>query len=92
MSQEENKIETETTFEELPDAPPRRKIRFTISGKIVIFFVLFWVLMVSLGHMFLLTMRQIFWMNLFSSFLEEMNIQTQIISRLVKLHIWEQTT
>ncbi len=49
MSQEENTIETETAFQELPDAPPRRKIRFTISGKIGIFFVLFWVLMVFIG-------------------------------------------
>ena len=49
MAQEENTIETETAFQELPDAPPRRKIRFTISGKIGIFFVLFWILMVFIG-------------------------------------------
>ena len=49
MSQEENMIEEETAFQELPDAPPRRKIRFTISGKIGIFFVLFWIMMVLIG-------------------------------------------
>ena len=49
MSEEDNTIETKTTFQELPDAPPRRKIRFTIPGKIGIFFVVFWILMVFIG-------------------------------------------
>ena len=49
MSKEENTIEIETAFQELPDAPPRRKIRFSISGKIGIFFVLFWIVMGFIG-------------------------------------------
>ncbi|HCP35797.1 MAG TPA: DNA-directed RNA polymerase subunit alpha [Deltaproteobacteria bacterium] len=39
----------ETSFQELPDAPPRRRIRFSLSGKIGIFLVLFWVLMIFIG-------------------------------------------
>ena len=49
MSQDENFKEKVTSFEELPDAPPRRKIRFSIGGKIGIFFVLFWIVMVFIG-------------------------------------------
>ncbi len=49
MPEEDKTIETKTTFQELPDAPPRRKIRFTVTGKIGIFFVVFWVLMVFIG-------------------------------------------
>ena len=49
MSQDENIKEKVTSFEELPDAPPRRKIRFSIGGKIGIFFVLFWIVMVFIG-------------------------------------------
>ncbi|MBI14325.1 MAG: DNA-directed RNA polymerase subunit alpha [Deltaproteobacteria bacterium] len=39
----------ETSFQELPDAPPRRRIRFSLSGKIGILLVLFWVLMIFIG-------------------------------------------
>ena len=49
MSQDENIKEKVTLFEELPDAPPRRKIRFSIGGKIGIFFVLLWIVMVFIG-------------------------------------------
>ena len=49
MPEEDNTVGTKTTFQELPDAPPRRKIRFTVTGKIGIFFVVFWVLMVFIG-------------------------------------------
>ncbi len=38
-----------TDFEELPDAPPRRKIRFSWAGKIGIGVVVFWALMVVIG-------------------------------------------
>ncbi|HJM06815.1 MAG TPA: ABC transporter permease [SAR324 cluster bacterium] len=33
----------------MPDAPPRRRIRFSLSGKIGILLVLFWVLMIFIG-------------------------------------------
>ncbi len=36
-------------FEELPDAPPRRKIQFSRVGKTAIGIVVFWVLMVIIG-------------------------------------------
>ena len=49
MPEEDNTVGTKTTFQELPDAPPRRKIRFTVTGKIGIFFVVFWILMVFIG-------------------------------------------
>ncbi|MDE2789430.1 MAG: ABC transporter permease [Paracoccaceae bacterium] len=38
-----------SAFEELPDAPPRRKIRFSIAGKIAMGVVAFWALMVVFG-------------------------------------------
>ena len=49
MPEEEKTVGTKTNFQELPDAPPRRKIRFTVTGKIGIFFVVFWILMVFIG-------------------------------------------
>ena len=49
MSEQEPEATLETSFQELPDAPPRRRIRFSLSGKIGIFFVLFWVLMIFIG-------------------------------------------
>jgi len=49
MSEQESKATLETSFQELPDAPPRRRIRFSLSGKIGIFFVLFWILMIFIG-------------------------------------------
>ena len=36
-------------FEELPDAPPKRKLKFTIIGKIAIFIVTFWVIIAIVG-------------------------------------------
>lgn len=36
-------------FEELPDAPPRRRIRFSVTGRIAIAVVAFWAVMVALG-------------------------------------------
>ncbi len=41
--------ETPTAFEELPDAPPRRRIRFSLVGKVAIAVVVFWMAMVVLG-------------------------------------------
>lgn len=36
-------------FEELPDAPPKRKLKFTIVGKIAISIVVFWVIVALAG-------------------------------------------
>ena len=36
-------------FEELPDAPPKRRIRFSWTGKIAIGVVVFWAVMVVIG-------------------------------------------
>lgn len=41
--------EDATAFEELPDAPPRRKIRFSWAGKTGIVVILFWMIMVVIG-------------------------------------------
>ena len=49
MSEQEPETKLEASFQELPDTPPRRRIRFSLSGKIGIFFVLFWVLMIFIG-------------------------------------------
>ncbi len=49
MPEQESLATMETSFQELPDAPPRRRIRFSLSGKIGIFLVLFWVLMIFIG-------------------------------------------
>ena len=49
MPEQESVATMETSFQELPDAPPRRRIRFSLSGKIGIFLVLFWVLMIFIG-------------------------------------------
>ena len=49
MPEQESEATMETSFQELPDAPPRRRIRFSLSGKIGIFLVLFWVLMIFIG-------------------------------------------
>ncbi len=52
----ENAVENDTVarealaaFEELPDAPPRRRIRFSRIGKVAIAVVVFWMAMVVLG-------------------------------------------
>jgi len=49
MPEQESEATMETSFQELPDAPPRRRIRFSLSGKIGIFFVLFWIIMIFIG-------------------------------------------
>ena len=49
MPEQESEATMETSFQELPDAPPRRRIRFSLSGKIGILLVLFWVLMIFIG-------------------------------------------
>ena len=36
-------------FDELPDAPPKRKLKFTIVGKVAISIVTFWVIMCFIG-------------------------------------------
>ncbi len=37
------------TFEELPDAPPRRRIRFSLAGKVAMVIVVFWMVIVVFG-------------------------------------------
>lgn len=49
MTEKEPKEKSEIIFEELPDAPPRRKIKFSLTGKIGIFIVSFWVIMIFIG-------------------------------------------
>ena len=49
MPEQESEATMETSFQELPDAPPRRRVRFSLSGKIGIFLVLFWILMIFIG-------------------------------------------
>ena len=49
MSEQDSEVTKVASFQELPDAPPRRRIRFSLSGKIGIFFVLFWILMIFIG-------------------------------------------
>jgi len=49
MSEQDSEVTKVASFQELPDAPPRRRIRFSSSGKIGIFFVLFWILMIFIG-------------------------------------------
>jgi len=49
MSEQDSGVTKVASFQDLPDAPPRRRIRFSLSGKIGIFFVLFWILMIFIG-------------------------------------------
>ena len=49
MSEQDSEVTKVASFQELPDAPPRRRIRFSLSGKTGIFFVLFWILMIFIG-------------------------------------------
>ena len=49
MSEQDSEVTKVASFQELPDAPPRRRIRFSLYGKIGIFFVLFWILMIFIG-------------------------------------------
>ena len=38
-----------SVYDELPDAPPKRKLKFTVVGKIAITIVTFWVVLAFLG-------------------------------------------
>lgn len=49
MSQSDNSTEPAARFEELPDAPPRRRLVLSWSGKLGIGVVVFWLAMVVLG-------------------------------------------
>ena len=41
--------ETETRFDELPDAPPRRRLRLSWSGRLGVLVVAFWMVIVVIG-------------------------------------------
>ena len=49
MLDKEERAKITQVFEELSDAPPRRRIKFNLTGKIGILFVVFWVVMVFAG-------------------------------------------
>ena len=38
-----------TQFEELPDAPPKRKIKLSLAGKIGVVVIIFWAIIVAIG-------------------------------------------
>ena len=49
MSDLTNKEDTVPQFEELPDAPPRRRIQLSWSGKIGACTILFWIVIIFIG-------------------------------------------
>ncbi len=49
MAENEQPLAESHQFEELPDAPPRRRLKFTWSGKLGICVVAFWMTMVVIG-------------------------------------------
>ena len=49
MAEELDKNTAPTQFEELPDAPPRRRLQLSWSGKVGICVVAFWALIVVIG-------------------------------------------
>ena len=49
MPEGTEKTDATTTFEELPDAPPRRRMKLTWSGKIGVCVVVFWAVIVVVG-------------------------------------------
>ena len=49
MSEIADKAGAATQFEELPDAPPRRRLKFSWSGKLGIYVVAFWMVIVFIG-------------------------------------------
>tara|TARA_B100000686_G_scaffold334835_1_gene402667 strand:+ start:36028 stop:36957 length:930 start_codon:yes stop_codon:yes gene_type:complete len=46
---EKDEISNSQQFEELPDAPPRRKLRLSWTGKIGVAMILFWMIIVVIG-------------------------------------------
>ena len=49
MSVIDDKTGATVQFEELPDAPPRRRLQFSWSGKLGICVVAFWMVIVCIG-------------------------------------------
>ena len=49
MSEQTNSTDQSLSFDELPDAPPKRKIKLSWPGKIGIAIVLFWSVIVVIG-------------------------------------------
>ena len=49
MPEEADKTATATQFEELPDAPPRRRLQLSWSGKLGVCVVIFWAVIVVIG-------------------------------------------
>ena len=49
MTNEPNQTAEEMSFDELPDAPPRRRIRYSWAGKLGMAVVIFWAIIVVIG-------------------------------------------
>ena len=49
MSESQQETSPSTQFEELPDAPPKRKVKLSWPGKIGIAVVIFWAIIVAIG-------------------------------------------
>ena len=49
MTNEPNQTSEEMSFDELPDAPPRRRIRYSWAGKLGMAVVIFWAIIVVMG-------------------------------------------
>ena len=49
MTNEPNQTAEEMSFDELPDAPPRRRIRYSWAGKLGMAVVIFWAIIVVMG-------------------------------------------
>ncbi len=49
MTNEPNQTSEEMSFDELPDAPPRRRIRYSWAGKFGMAVVIFWAIIVVMG-------------------------------------------
>ena len=49
MSEKTLNTSPTTQFEELPDAPPKRKIKLSLAGKIGVVVLIFWAIMVAIG-------------------------------------------
>ena len=49
MADTEHGADTPMQFEELPDAPPRRRLKLSWSGKLGVGVVVFWMIIVFIG-------------------------------------------
>ena len=49
MSDQTNKGDTTSQFEELPDAPPRRRVQLSWGGKIGACIISFWIVIIFIG-------------------------------------------